>query len=207
MKRNWLNISKTIYIPEGEIIISGAVSYRMLEDLSIDIMLKAFRPAKRQKEALIEISKMCNGKVVSAHIGKELIGYVTFHPPDDFERWSLGPKEVLELGAVEVAPKMRKYGIASNMLEVAFEDEMMENYIIVATEYYWHWDLEQSGLHVWEYRELMRNLMEKAGLVLKDTDDEEINSHPANMLMVRYGKKLKPQTIQAFEEILFIEEL
>ncbi len=28
----------------------------------------------------------------------------------------------------------------------------MEDYIIITTEYYWHWDLKGTGLKVWEYR-------------------------------------------------------
>lgn len=205
MKEDWTNTTRTIQIPEGELIILGVTPPDVLEKLSIDLMLKAFRPARRQKEALIEISKLDNGKVVTAQLNGELVGYVTFHPPDEFERWAAGPRRVLELGAIEVAPKVRQYGIARSMLKVAFEDEKMEQYIVLATEYYWHWDLEGTSLHVWEYREMMRRLMENVGMVVKDTDDEEISSHPANMLMVRYGKKISPEAIQAFESLLFIE--
>ncbi|MGQ0455079.1 hypothetical protein ACT4UM_27375, partial [Bacillus sp. SS-TM] len=25
----------------------------------------------------------------------------------------------------------------------------------LTTEYYWHWDLKQTGLNVWEYRKVM----------------------------------------------------
>ena len=35
----------------------------------------------------------------------------------------------------------------------------MEDYIIITTEYYWHWDLKGTGLNVWEYRKIMEKMM------------------------------------------------
>ncbi|NLI91789.1 MAG: GNAT family N-acetyltransferase [Peptococcaceae bacterium] len=203
--KDWTNVTRTIHTPEGNLLISGTTSPQTLSMLNMDLQLKSFRPAKRQKAALMEISELTDGKVVTAQLNGDLVGYITFHPPDEFERWSQGPKKVLELGAIEVSPVVRKYGIARNMLEVAFEDPVMEDYIVLATEYYWHWDLEGTGMHIWEYREMMRRLMEHVHLVVKDTDDEEISSHPANMLMVRYGKNVSTPTIRAFEQLLFSE--
>jgi acetoin utilization protein AcuA len=202
---DWKNVTRTIHTPEGDLQICGVTSAEVLEKLGIDLLLRSFRPAKRQKEALIEISGLDEGKVVSAQLNGELVGYVTFHPPDEFERWSAGPKHVLELGAIEVSPKLRKVGLARKMLEVAFQDSTMENYVVLATEYYWHWDLEGTGMQIWEYREMMRRLMEHVGLVVQDTDETEITSHPANMLMVRYGNHLHKKTITEFEQLLFLE--
>lgn len=200
-----LNITRLIQIPDGDLLICGVTPPEILEEMSMDLMLKAFRPAKRQKQSLIEISKLERGKVVTAQLNGEIVGYVTFHPPDEFERWSSGPKETIELGAIEVSSRVRKYGVARQMLEVAFEDENMEKYLVLSTEYYWHWDMEGTGMHIWEYREMMRRLMENVDMIVKDTDEEEISSHPANMLMVRYGKKVSPAAIKQFETILFTE--
>ena len=49
--------------------------------------------------------------------------------------------------------------------------------------------------------------MSHGGLVPKDTDEEEILTHPANMLMVRYGSNLSNETIQEFEKLLFINSV
>lgn len=204
MIKDWSNITRTIQIKEDILFIHGATSAKDLARLNFDFQLKTFRPAKKQKEALIQISKLDNGKIVTAQLKDNIVGYVTFHSPDKFERWSAGPSQILELGAIEVSPLIRKAGIARNMLEVAFCDYLMENYIVFATEYYWHWDLEGSGMHVWEYRDMMRRLMEHVGMVVTETDEEDINSHPANMLMVRYGKNIKNSTIIDFEKLLFL---
>lgn len=194
-----------ISTPEGEIIVEGPVKAEMITRLEMDDGLRAFRPPKRQKEALFEISKISDGRVILAHFASHILGYVTFHSPDSFERWSKGPSEVLELGAIEVSPRVRQYGVGRKLLEIAFSDPVMENYLVIATEYYWHWDLEKTGLRVWEYRELMRRVMSPVGMVVKDTDEDEIRAHPANMLMVRYGKNLAKRSILQFEDLLFIK--
>lgn len=204
MIEEWTNITRTIHTPEGELTISGVTSPETLEKISIDDGLKAFRPANKQKKALIEISRLEKGKVVTAQINGELVGYISFHPPDAFERWSKGPESVLELGAIEVTPRFRQYGVAKNMLKAAFSDEKMEAYIVLATEYYWHWDLD--NIPIYEYREMMIRLMNHADLVTKETNDEEITSHPANILMVRYGKNVRKEAIMEFDELLFLND-
>lgn len=195
--------SQTVQTPEGTIYVKGPVSPETIQGLTMDPGLRAFRPPLRQKEALIEISGLELGSVIIVERAGELLGYVTYHPPDSFERWAAGPKEVLELGAIELSPKVRGYGLARRLLEVSFANPEMEKYLVLSTEYYWHWDLEGKGLHIWEYRELMRRLMAHVGMVVKDTDEEEITSHPANMLTVRYGKLVSREAILAFEAILF----
>lgn len=200
---DWTNITRTIRTQEGDLIICGVTFPDVLEKLNIDLQLKAFRPANKQKKALIEISRLEKGKVVSAQLNGELMGYISFHPPDEFERWSAGPSQVLELGAIEVSNLVRRLGVARKLMEVAFQDPKMEEYVVLALEYYWHWDLEGTGMGIWEYREMMRRIMEHVGLLVVDTNDEDITSHPANMLMVRYGKNLSSSTIQSFKSLLF----
>jgi len=197
-------VKQTFPTHKGELIVEGPVTAESLSQLTLDDDLRAFRPPKRQKEALIEISQIPNGRIVIARIGTDVVGYVTFHPPDAFERWAEGPPELLELGAIEVSPKVRGLGVGKKLLEVAFLDSTMENHLVIATEYYWHWDLERTGLRVWEYREVMDRLMSSAGLLIRETDDDEICSHPANMLTARYGKNLSQKSIEHFERILFL---
>jgi len=196
--------SKEVHTPAGLIVVQGPVPSTLLETMTMDQGLTAFRPPHKQIQALIEISRLENGRIIIASLGETIIGYVTFHPPDEFERWAMGPKETLELGAIEVAPPFRNYKIGKTLLEVAFMDPSMEKHLIIVTEYFWHWDLEGLGLHVWEYRDLMQRLMAHVGMVVKDTDDEEICAHPANILMVRYGRDLSPEAIETFEKILFL---
>jgi acetoin utilization protein AcuA len=89
------------------------------------------------------------------------------------------------------------------MISLAFEKEQLENMIVFATEYYWHWDLEGTGLSVWDYRSMMEKLMKSAGMIWYATDDPEICSHPANCLMVRIGKEVPLDSIQQFDSVRF----
>ncbi len=202
VREGMAKFSQFIKTGEGELIIHGPVGPELLSSLKIDSGLKSFRPPHKQHAALIEISRLEFGRVIIAQFDQTLVGYVTFHPPDDFEHWVKGPKELLELGAIEVSPRFRRHGTGRRLLEVAFSDPVMERLIIFATEYYWHWDLEGTSLNIWEYREMMRNLMEHVGMTIKDTDEVEISSHPANMLMVRYGNNVPKTLMLEFEKLL-----
>ena len=100
-----------------------------------------------------------------------------------------------------MARGFRGYGIAHRLLEAAFDQGRMEEYIVIATEYYWHWDLIGEGLHIWDYRIKLEKLMATVGLYPRETSDPEINSHPANALMVRIGSKVSPSDIEAFDKL------
>ncbi|MCU6340025.1 GNAT family N-acetyltransferase, partial [Enterobacter quasiroggenkampii] len=118
--------------------------------------LKAFRRPTEQQQALIEIADLPEGRIIIAREGSTIVGYVTFHYPDELERWSDGGMDdLIELGAIEVAKDYRSLGLGRSMVSTAFEDEQMERYIVFTTEYYWHWDLDGTRMNVWDYRKMM----------------------------------------------------
>ncbi|AHM66757.1 GNAT family N-acetyltransferase [Paenibacillus polymyxa] len=185
--------------------VEGPVSADRLRSFQMHTQLDAFRKPKEQFDALVEISELPEGRIIIAHDGETLLGYVTFHYPDEMERWSeAGMKDLLELGAVEVADDYRGLGLGSRMIRIAFEDGQLESYIIFTTEYYWHWDLKGSGLSVWEYRRMMERLMKTVNMVWYATDDPEICSHPANCLMVRMGDDVPLESREQFDRIRFV---
>ncbi|URJ58582.1 GNAT family N-acetyltransferase [Paenibacillus polymyxa] len=187
------------------IYVEGPVSADQLRSFRMHKQLDAFRKPKEQFDALVDISELPEGRIIIAHNGETLLGYVTFHYPDEMERWSeAGMKDLLELGAVEVADDYRGLGLGSRMIRIAFEDGQLESYIIFTTEYYWHWDLKGSGLSVWEYRRMMERLMKTVDMVWYATDDPEICSHPANCLMVRMGKDVPLASQEQFDHIRFV---
>lgn len=196
-------ISKVANSDKGIITVEGPTASEKISNYGINDGLRAFRPAWRQKEALVEIAAD-DGWIVTAINQNIIVGYIAFHPPGEFERWSeaANPK-ILELGAIEVAPDFRNIRLGKEMMQVAFTDPIIENYIIISTEYCWHWDLEGTRLGLWEYRNMMTRLMQSVGMVKMDTDDPEIGYHPANMLMVRIGSKVSPEDIAAFHALLF----
>ena len=82
-------------------------------------------------------------------------------------------------------------------------DDAMEDYIIITTEYYWHWDLKGTGLNIWEYRKVMEKMMNAGGLQWYATDDPEICSHPANCLMVRIGNRVDSNSIESLTTAVY----
>ncbi|GGD65295.1 GNAT family N-acetyltransferase [Paenibacillus nasutitermitis] len=187
-----------------ELVIEGPIPADVLSRLTLHPDLDAFRRPKEQHKALIEIAELAEGRIIAVRDEETIVGYVTFHYPDELERWSEGGMEdLIELGAIEVANSYRSLGLGRRMIETAFAEEQLETAIVYTTEYYWHWDLENTGLNVWDYRVMMEKLMKSVGMVWFATDDPEICSHPANCLMVRIGREVPLSSVEQFDRVRF----
>ncbi len=196
--------SQTIPFQGRSLDIEGPVEPGRLADWTMHPGLNAFRRPGEQQTALVEIAGLPEGRIIVARDGEVIVGYVTFHYPDELERWSEGGMDdLIELGAVEVAAEYRSVGLGKKMIQLAFLEDQLENSIIYTTEYYWHWDLEGTGLGIWEYRSMMEKLMKSVGMVWYATDDPEICSHPANCLMVRIGKQVPLDSVEQFDRVRF----
>jgi len=188
----------------GPIAIEGPIPPERLALYRMHPSLDAFRRPDEQHAALIEIAGLPEGRIIAAISEEVIVGYVTFHYPDELETWSEGGMDdLIELGAIEVANEYRGLGLGKAMIVAAFEDGQLDNAIVYTTEYYWHWDLEGSGLSVWQYREMMEKLMKPVGMVWFATDDPEICAHPANCLMVRVGKDVPLSSVEQFDRVRF----
>lgn len=186
------------------LIIEGPITEKELAMYKFHEGLVAFRPPEKQFKALLSIADLPEGRIIIARDHDTIVGYVTFIYPDELERWSQADMEnMIELGAIEVAAPYRGCKVGKNMLKVSMMDDAMEDYIIITTEYYWHWDLKGTGLSIWDYRKAMEKMMSAGGLVWFATDDPEICSHPANCLMVRIGKRINQDSVQKFDRIRF----
>ena len=196
--------SMSLETTHGELIIEGPITSEQLASHEFHEDLVAFRLAEQQHKALVEIAKLPEGRIIVARHENMVVGYVTYVYPDPLERWSEGNMEnLIELGAIEIIPKFRRFGVGKNLLRVSMMDDAMEDYIIITTEYYWHWDLKGTKLSVWEYRKVMEKMMNAGGLEWYATDDPEISSHPANCLMARIGKRVDQKSIEQFDQLRF----
>ncbi len=193
--------------PRGQVYLEGPVTAQDIGRLQADEGLNWFRPAWRQKEALAEIAAMDEGRVWIARHQSVIVGYVALHPPHSFERWGRDAiPGILELGAVEVSPRWRRSGVASALFVLVGQDPALEHYIVLATEYYWHWDLERTGLTRPEYRCMLEKLKGVSGVQPCPTDDPDIASHPSNVLLVRLGRHVSPALREQFARLLFEKE-
>ncbi|AGK55227.1 GNAT family N-acetyltransferase [Bacillus sp. 1NLA3E] len=197
--------AKELNTSEGIVVVEGPVSPEKLAEYEFHQDLVAFRPGPQQHKALIEIAQLPEGRIIIARHDQTIVGYATFLYPDPLERWSEGKMDdLIELGAIEVIPQFRSFAVGKNLLIVSMMDDAMEDYIIITTEYYWHWDLRRTGLNVWEYRKVMEKMMNAGGLEWYATDDPEISSHPANCLMAKIGKRIGTESIQKFDKLRFM---
>ncbi|AXF57917.1 GNAT family N-acetyltransferase [Salicibibacter kimchii] len=195
-----------VQVNEKKILFEGPISSEQIARYEYHPGLVAFRQPKAQKKALMGIAKLPEGRINVAVDDGMIVGYATFVYPDPLERWSESPLDnLIELGAIEVAHEYRGAKIGSRLLELSMYDDAMEDYIIITTEYYWHWDLKNSGKSVWEYRKIMEKMMNKGGLYWMATDDPEISSHPANCLLVRIGSRVSIEDVQTFDQIRFTD--
>ncbi|MDR9852822.1 GNAT family N-acetyltransferase [Paenibacillus sp. VCA1] len=193
-------------VPLGDrcLVVEGPVPPGRLSELTMHPDLDAFRRPNDQHKALVEIAGLEEGRIIITREENVIVGYVTFHYPDEQERWSQGHmQDLIELGAIEVANDYRSLGLGQKMIKTAFEGGQMEQYIVFTTEYYWHWDLKSSGLSVWDYRKMMERLMKVVDMVWYATDDPEICSHPANCLMVRIGRDVPLSSKEQFDRVRF----
>lgn len=189
----------------GTLIIEGPIPGKELSELGFHEDLVAFRPPAQQHKAISEIADLPEGRILIAREDNMIVGYVTFLYPDPLERWSEGKMDnLIELGAIEVIPKYRGSGVGKSLLKVSMMDDAFEDFIVITTEYYWHWDLKGTGLNVWEYRKIMEKMMQAGGLEYYATDDPEISSHPANCLMAKIGSRVDNESIQKFDQLRFM---
>jgi acetoin utilization protein AcuA len=197
--------AKELKTPHGNLILEGPISSDKLAGYEFHEHLTAFRPPEQQHQALVGIAQLEEGRIIIARHHHTIVGYVTYLFPDPLERWSEDKMDnLIELGAIEVIPQFRGCAVGKNLLTVSMMDDAMEDYLIITTEYYWHWDLKGTGLNVWEYRKIMEKMMNAGGLQWYATDDPEICSHPANCLMARIGKRVDVETIQRFDRLRFM---
>ncbi|MFZ5597307.1 MAG: GNAT family N-acetyltransferase [Bacillota bacterium] len=187
---------------KGEIYIEGPVKSDYLDSLNFDEGLSNFRIAKKQKKCLCEIAGSEDGFLYIARNGNTVVGYVTFHRPDPLTRWIKHPL-IIELGAIEVSQSWRKYKVGKHLLQCAFSNPVMKEHIVVTMEYCWHWDLDGSGLSMWEYQAMLTGLFGSVGMEKAHTDDPEITEHPANVLMVRIGENVPKEYVEMFERLKF----
>lgn len=174
----------------------------LLVGLTPHPQLDRFRDPAGQLEALVSIAGDPPGSVTALVRGDELLGYVAFHPPTEIESWGFDRTgQILELGAIEVAPTERGQRWAERLLAASFEGGRFDHTVVFATLYSWHYDLARSGLGDLAYRRMLERLYGSAGLELFATTDEEIRSSPANALMARVGPNAPTEVVAEFHRL------
>lgn len=191
----------------GRVEILPCAPVDALRERRLHPELNVFRPPERQLEALVKIAESPDGCVSIAVDGDVIVGYAAFHRPDAFERWADDDTGgIYELGAVEVAPSYRGQGLARRLLAETFATGRFEDKVVLATLYYWHYDLERTGLSPFAYRELLEKLYRSVGFENFATDDPDIFAHAENALMARIGEKAPEAVVKRFHDLRFARD-
>jgi acetoin utilization protein AcuA len=159
--------------------------------------------ANRQHAALITVASLAYGRVLVAHRGRDLVAYLTFHPPESDCRWAALPRgKILELGGIEVARGFRGMGLARRLMDQAFAPPDFDDVIVYAQALTWCWDLEGSGMSVANYRQMMLRLFGPYGFESYITDEPNIRYDRTSFLLARVGPKAPPTLVQEFRALL-----
>lgn len=199
----------------GEIILVTNLDAKRLDGLKMADGLGIFfhyryEEASKTREVLHKLCASPSCRVAAALHGKTLVGYVTIVPPEEESKWEeidrelsalMQPGErpfVCELGSIEVGKDFRELGIASALLEYTFSDPFLSRKIVFLRELSWHWDIRASGLSIYEYRNMLFRMFERAGFEYCMSDDEEVSYSGTNMFMVRVGGEVPSEVAMKF---------
>jgi acetoin utilization protein AcuA len=180
---------EVLYFANGE---------ELFPNFSFHPELNSFRTAKEQENILMRLIQANEISLSIAVEDSQVIGYAVLLLPDSMDRWSKLPFVTL-LGALEVAKSYRNKRVAFTVLEHLFSNyKSLEEEIIIALEYYWHWDIGSDKQEVLTYKNGLKRLLGSFDMEVVYTDDPDIQSHWANFMMARIGKKITSEQLQKF---------
>jgi acetoin utilization deacetylase AcuC-like enzyme/GNAT superfamily N-acetyltransferase len=187
---------KTWETSKGPLLLRDFCPPSLVERLRADEGLHAFaRLAEREQALLLDIAKNPDCALSLAHTPDGvMVGEVTLTFGDE---WWEGIDELYEV-TIEVSSTWRNLGIARQLLAFALEIETLEDMILFAMGLTWHWDIEGMGMTPHGYRERLARLFASQGFIEYSTTEPNINMEPANILLVRVGKRVDPFVVKRF---------
>ena len=100
--------------------------------------------------------------------------------------------------AVEVSSQWRRLGVAQQLLTSALELDVLEDLILLAIGFSWHWDTEGLSMAPFRYRQLIARLFTRFGFIEYLTSEPNIRMDPANILLARIGNRVSQHTVGQF---------
>ena len=167
-----------------------------VDSLKPDVGLRAFaRLPEREHQLLRTIAERPDSILTLAYTTQGVIvGQVTLAPTG--HSWQ-GLTNTYEI-AIEVSTGWRRSGIARQLLKQVFELDCLEDLIIIGMGLSWHWDTDGLGLTRFAYRAMIERLFTHYGFAEYLTSEENIRMDPANIFLVRFGRRVAAATISQF---------
>lgn len=185
----------------GAVLLRNLCPPSLLARLHADAGLVAFTGEPGREHALLlRAAAHPDTCMAVAHTPEgAIVSEVTICAPEG--RWA-AVDGLLEL-ALETSRDWRRLGLASALLDVTLGASWVEQVILLAEGYYWHWDIAGSGLDAFGYRRALAALLGSFGFHEEATDEPDIASSPANILLARVGSHVSEATGAAFRQRLF----
>jgi acetoin utilization protein AcuA len=186
----------TLETPRGPLLLRDWCPPSLVRRLRADDGLVAFtRAPARELDLLARAAAHPDTCLALAHTpAGRIVGQVTICSPEG--RWG-AVEEVLEL-ALETSRDWRRLGIAGGLLRFTLDAPWVEAIILLAEGYHWHWDTEDAGLDAFAYRALLARALGAVGFQEERTDEPDIAASPANVLLVRVGRRVPAERVAAF---------
>ncbi len=163
-----------------------------------------YRSILTSKQSLMEQARQGGANLcVALAEGRRVVGYCVRRPPDPDERWArLVPPIMFEIFG-EMARGWRNRGLMSPMLELVCGEECNRRRILYIVAYSWHWDLDETGKTLQEYRDTIIHLLQPLGFKQYPTNEPNVSLRPENLFMARVGEEVDQATRRRFTNLLF----
>ncbi len=191
---------RTFWRAATQLYLQDFCSTSFVEALKPDVGLRAFaRTPEREHQLLRTIAARPDSMLTLAYTEqKTIIGQVSLVPVEGF--WE-GLANTYEI-AVEVSAEWRGYGIAQQLMGLVFEQDWLEDTIIIGMGLSWHWDTAGLGLTSFAYRAMIEQLFAHYSFAEYLTSEGNIRMDPANILLARLGRRIETEHLSRFYDRL-----
>lgn len=188
----------------GTVYLRDSCPAAFVEQLRVDAGLTAFaRTPEREHALLLKIARSEQGTLALAYTGEGVIvGQVTFADAGAWWREVGVCREV----AIEVSANWRQRGVARQLLDLVASREDLEDWILLAMGFSWHWETKQLGLSAVRYREMLAELVAPYGFTEYLTTEPNIRDTPMNILLARLGCRVDQDALRQFYTCLLHSE-
>jgi acetoin utilization protein AcuA len=193
---NGVSHQSSVETREATLFLRDFCTAPFVDSLKPDVGLHAFaRLPEREHQLLRTIAERPDSILTLAYTQQGVIvGQVTLAPVDN--SWQ-GLSNTYEI-AFEVSAAWRRNGIARQLLKQVFELDCLEDLIIIGMGLSWHWDTTGLGLTRFAYRAMIERLSAHYGFAEYLTSEENIRMDPANIFLVRFGRRVSAATVSQF---------
>jgi GNAT superfamily N-acetyltransferase len=200
-RNNLQSLCSNVELAGEPLILQTDCPTWLIEELKTDRGLCAFaRRPEREHSRLLEIARQPETSLSLAYTpAGVIIGQLTLAPVYD---WWQGMEGIYEI-AIEVSSAWRRKGVARRLLEFTLGGEDVEDQIILALGFSWHWDTKGTGLTRAGYRNMLIQFLAHYNFTEYVTTEPNIGMDPFNVLLARIGIHVPlERTLQFYQNLV-----